>query len=71
MIRGYCHTNLDEYKREEWPKEFVAVPRVGESVRSERMRELYVCKVVHFICHAFSGDEPQIAVELTGRYPLR
>lgn len=32
MIRGYCRTNLDDGKCREWPKVFVAVPRIGERV---------------------------------------
>jgi hypothetical protein len=32
IIRGHCFTNLDEYKHEEWPEAFVAVPREGASL---------------------------------------
>ena len=32
-IRGMCWTNLDDFKRYQWPESFVAVPRVGERVQ--------------------------------------
>ncbi len=28
-INGICITYLDDYKKENWPKEFVEVPRLG------------------------------------------
>ena len=49
MIRGYCRTNLDNYERENWPTEFVAVPRKGEGVRAESGNSLRVCGVTHLM----------------------
>lgn len=48
MIRGYCRTNLDDYRREEWPKEFVAVPRIGDYVQStSSLNSLKVVTITH------------------------
>lgn len=60
-IDGYCTTNLDEYKTEEWPKLFTAVPRVGERVQSKSMKSLQVVQVTHA---AFDSGAPYIKVEL-------
>lgn len=62
MIRGYCRTNLDDFKREKWPEMFVAVPRVGEYVRSEDGKELRVIRVIHQ--QAALEPYPKIEVEL-------
>jgi len=61
MIEGYCRTNLDEYKREEWPTVFVAVPRVGEWVQSKSNKILKVCRVVHKIKYV-----PRYGLEIEG-----
>jgi hypothetical protein len=62
-IEGYCRTNLDDYKREEWPRVFSAVPREGENVRSKSGKVLKVCKVTHG--YDFMNNKPFIEVELT------
>jgi len=81
LIRGYCRTNIDEYKTEDWPTAFVEVPREGDMVRAESGRVLGVCQVTH--CQAlsratiprFAGSEklmpgdPYIEVELTRTWP--
>ncbi len=36
MIKGYCRTNLDEFKRVDWPEKFVSVPRVGDYVEGKQ-----------------------------------
>lgn len=59
-INGYCKTNLDDYKREDWPTKFVAVPRVGDWVESKGGKILAVVKVTHRMV----AGEPSIAVEL-------
>lgn len=69
MINGYCHTNLDNYDREEWPKVFVSVPRVGECVKSQSGKILKVVRVTHCISKEEVGlmhhkSMPQIEVEL-------
>ena len=48
MIEGYCRTNLDNYKHEEWPEIFVAVPRKGEYIRSKTGKILKVVGVTHY-----------------------
>lgn len=60
VVAGYCTTNLDEYRREEWPKHFVAVPRVGERVESKSGKSLRVVGVTH----AIHDGTPKIRVEL-------
>lgn len=60
MIRGYCHTNLDEYKGERWPEEFVAVPRIGENVESESGKTLRVVGITH----AKNGVGPGIFIRI-------
>ncbi len=79
MIQGHCHTNLDDYQREEWPKMFVAVPKEGDWVEAQSGKVLTVCKVTHCIYHKpenwDSGRHsptrftsiPKIKVELTKR----
>lgn len=47
MIKGWCHTNLDEYKFEKWPELFVSVPNVGDVVKAESGKELKVVRVIH------------------------
>lgn len=60
-INGYCRTNLDGYERCEWPKHFVAVPRVGERVQATNIeRSLKVVAVTHLD----NGAGPLIEVEL-------
>ena len=34
MIKVYCHTNLDDVGREDWPTELPEVPRVGDEIES-------------------------------------
>ena len=48
MIEGYCRTNLDDYKKEEWPEIFVAVPRIGEYVKSKTGKILKVCGITYY-----------------------
>ncbi len=61
IIRGTCFTNLDEYRRENWPTAFIAVPRAGESVESTSGRSLRVVHVTHLESRR---DEPRIKIEL-------
>ena len=67
MIKGKCYTNLDDYKYEEWPTRFVAVPRIGERVEARSGQVLKVCSVTHTISEtAYSYVvDPHIKVELT------
>ena len=62
-IKGYCITNLDDYKICEWPKKFVAVPRKGERISSKE--SVYKSLKVVQITHTVNVDnEPIIVVEL-------
>lgn len=67
MIRGECqvagnHSSTGEHR---WPTHFVAVPRVGEYVRSSGGWELPVWKVLHRMVHG----APRLIVEI-GRPPV-
>ncbi len=62
MVKGSCKTNLDEYKREIWPVNFIEIPRLGDYVRSEAGRELKVVRITHFNCKF--TDMPFISIEL-------
>lgn len=48
-IRAHCHTNLDDFKRCEWPDEFLAVPRVGDYVEAADGKRLRVCAITHLV----------------------
>jgi hypothetical protein len=45
----FCHTNLDEYQKEEWPDRFLRVPLLGEYVRAKSGKQLKVVRIVHGI----------------------
>jgi hypothetical protein len=68
MINGMCHTNLDDYKREQWPMKFVAVPRIGASVKSKSGKILKVVDITYSVMEANVFDpmscDPIIIVEL-------
>ena len=59
MIEGYCHTNIDDYKKEIWPRMFVAVPRLGERVAAESGMSLVVVGITHM-----SAATPYVRIEL-------
>lgn len=40
-----CFTNLDEYKREEWPTQLPAVPQVGQKMVAKSRKKLTVVAV--------------------------
>ena len=68
MIKGYCHTNLDDYKLEKWPTSFCALPRVGDFVKSEDGKILKVVDVIHFVVTSKmfipSGEYPSIGTPM-------
>ena len=68
MIYGRCRTNLDDYKRENWPGQFVCVPLVGERVMAESGNSLKVCGITHLTFDRFVGDDkvitPGVIIEL-------
>ena len=75
MIKGICHTNLDEYQRETWPKVFVDVPKEGDYIRAKSGKELKVCKITHcftFPDNHYVGDveksTPYVRIELIRNY---
>ena len=57
MIYGQCRTNLDDYKREVWPEEFVRVPLVGEQVMAKSGNNLKVYNITHRMFDKFVGDD--------------
>ncbi len=64
-IEGYCFTNLDKWKKAEWPRYFVAVPLVGSNVQGcqgEFRPVLHVVAVTH--CWDPKTERPFIRVEL-------
>ena len=75
MIRGKCHTSIDEFRSVKWPENFVAVPRIGEFVEDESGRRLRVYSVAHkerrrkqsvvVVDGTRSFFEPFIYIELT------
>ncbi len=68
MIKGQCRTNLDNYKMEEWPKDFVCVPKVGERVRAESGNSLRVCGITYALLVGYRENEkiavPGVIIEL-------
>jgi len=70
MIEGYCRTNLDDSKREEWPTVFVAVPQKGDRMKSKNGKELKVCGITHIMVR--SSDDwrfPYPNPRTSERYP--
>jgi hypothetical protein len=47
MIRGTCHTNLDNYNHVKWPTRFAAVPKIGSSVGASSGVSLKVVNITH------------------------
>lgn len=47
MIPVFCHTNIDEFKKEEWPKEFLCRPIVGDCVQSKDGALLKIVRIIH------------------------
>ncbi len=62
MVEIRCKTNLDAFKRVEWPTQAVAVPQNGEYVRGACGKELYVVQVTHGIDSGIR--RPVVYVEL-------
>lgn len=49
MIEGFCFTNIDKYKEERWPREFVVLPRRGDRVEAKSGRTLRVADITHTV----------------------
>jgi len=47
IIKVRCRTNLDKFKLEKWPEEFVCRPIVGDWVQSESGSSLMIHSVTH------------------------
>lgn len=47
VIQVYCRTNLDEYKSEEWPREFACRPLVGDRVVAQSGKILWIVSITH------------------------
>jgi hypothetical protein len=68
MIKGYCKSNEDVFKGQEyWPNRFVALPQKGDYIQSNN--GLYRAKIL-FITHKQRIDEyeliePYIEVYIT------
>lgn len=63
QIEAYCRTNMDGYEREEWPREFAVIPKLGEWVEAKSKRCLKVAQITHK--YDFFNKKPFIEVELT------
>ncbi len=44
-----CRTNLDDYKREQWPVEMVVRPIVGDRIESKSGKVLKIVSITHAI----------------------
>ena len=65
-IRGNCFTNLDNYQNEEWPRNFVALPRIGDRVRAKSGKSLKVCGLTHAeILNEMDVKVGCVSIELT------
>lgn len=63
-----CFTNIDEYKREEWPTDFVFPPQVGNYVQSDSGKWLKVVSITHCYrkdtFHDLDVTGPYVKIEL-------
>jgi len=61
MIKVHCHTNIDDYGREIWPRFMLASPHIGDIVKSESGKILRVCGVAHpYLDDDMSGGVLQV-----------
>ena len=59
FVKTLCFTNLDLYKKEEWPNKMWS-PAVGEMVESKSGAILKIVRITHCI----EKNEPYLKVEL-------
>lgn len=67
MIEGRCVTNLDKFRRAEWPELFVTLPRVGDYVQARGGQRLKVYSVTHVMFKntlTHDGERPGVEIEL-------
>lgn len=62
MINVFCKTNLDEYKKDVWPRKLAGMPSMGEYVTSMNGTRLKICIIVH--CWDSKTQEPYIQLDL-------
>jgi hypothetical protein len=65
-IPVHCHTNLDDYKREDWPETFCVAPRVGDCVQSRDRQVLKIVQITHLMSRESrpSDERPGLSIEL-------
>jgi len=72
MIKGYCRSNIDEFKGGKWPERFVAVPEIGDFIKGPVGMILKVCSIIHcqeglgsyYELITLDSGEPFIIIEL-------
>jgi len=47
MVKVFCNTNLDAYKKEIWPDSFGCRPIIGDFVLSKNGVRLRICEITH------------------------
>jgi len=62
IINGKVITNLDDYKKEKWPYEFVAVPKIGSYIESKSKKILRVLSITHCVLKPY--NEPCVKIEV-------
>lgn len=62
MIKGTVFTNLDMYKNEKWPTEFIGEPKIGSYVKSQSGKRLKVISITH--CQSPTSKSVFIEIEL-------
>ena len=69
-----CRTNLDDYKKEQWPEEFCCRPMIGDKVQAKSGKELYICTITHTTIKGTTDNyqshviiQPMLIIELTKR----
>lgn len=66
MIKAKCHTNIDAFKRCDWPTIFCIAPTVGQRVEEVGDNcSLKVCQITH--CEQEYEVTPYLKIELTGQ----
>jgi hypothetical protein len=60
-VRIECRTNLDEYKREEWPRVAARAPNLGETIEATSGKWLRIVQITHA---THSSGEPLMKLEL-------
>lgn len=65
MVRGICHTNLDDFQHVTWPTRFAEVPKVGSFVKSTSGVSLKVVSITHTNIETENSYDPiLIKIEL-------